>query len=271
MKRHAGIIVLCAALFCGGAGRAAELLGSPDPEIRKNFNRLLTTNACPRCDLRGVVLNRIDLFGADLSGANLAGAQLGHACLAGANLRNANLNGAWLGGADLSGTDIAGASFEGADFTADGPATAKDDDESKDKIGHQVTAAAANAVNSTLNELFGQLAQPPASSPPMPAAAPAQEAEAASPLVQPLNQTPAAAERPRRSVDEIPVIEPAAPQPPKLQAKPRFWERIWLDSTEKERRKSQENKTAPVDGSSQPVPSERAGVLVAAPPQSAVC
>jgi hypothetical protein len=55
-------------------------------------------------------------------------------------------------------------------------------------------------------------------------------------------------------------------QPPKQSARPRFWERIWLNPVLKDRGKSEENKTAPVDGSRQPIPAERTGELVVAPP-----
>ncbi|WP_417912688.1 pentapeptide repeat-containing protein [Candidatus Electronema sp. TJ] len=253
MKRH-GVcaIVLCLALLCCGAGCATELLGSPIPEIRKNFNRLLVTNACPRCDLRGVVLNRIDLFGADLSGANLAGAQLVQASLAGANLRHANLRGAWLGGADMSGTDLTGADLEGANFTLNksgSSAVAQNEDENN---GWQATAAAANTVSSALNEIFAL--QP---------AAPIQEVAPVVPTGSPFNNeissfAKSAMEQSRHSVDEIPVIEPVFSYPTKRPPKLRFWERIWLDAREKK----QDNKIVPLDD----------GSLEAAaqPPQGAV-
>lgn len=257
MKRHAGAIVLCAAMLCGGAGRAAELLGSPVPEVRKNFNRLLITNTCPRCDLRGVVLNRIDLFGADLSGADLSGAQLGHASLAGANLRHANLRGAWLGGADLSGTDMTGADLEGADFSLNKssiPSTAQDDD----NAGWHAAAAAAGTVNSMLDQLFARSAE-------LSASPPAQDAAPQPPFNGMSASAEPAVDPPKRSVDEIPVIEPMPVPPLRQSAAPRFWERIWLDSAEKDKGKNERKKTAPTDGSRQPVPAEGAGQLVAAP------
>ncbi|MCW5199898.1 hypothetical protein VU05_04220, partial [Desulfobulbus sp. F1] len=49
-KFHASIMC-CAALFCCSKVGAVELLGSPDPKIRRNFNQLLVTNACRGCDL----------------------------------------------------------------------------------------------------------------------------------------------------------------------------------------------------------------------------
>ncbi len=99
-------------MLLGSSELCAELLGSPYPKIQENFNQLLTTNACPSCDLRGVVMNRLNLSGANLESANLTGAQLNFVCLTVANLRNADLHGAWLIGADLSGADVAGTILE---------------------------------------------------------------------------------------------------------------------------------------------------------------
>jgi hypothetical protein len=104
--------ILIAAQFWGSHCRA-ELLGSPYPEIQKNFNQLLTTNACQGCDLRGVVMNHLNLSEADLQSANLTGAQLNFSCLTSANLRDADLHGAWLIGADLAGADLTGTMLEG--------------------------------------------------------------------------------------------------------------------------------------------------------------
>ena len=104
--------LLVAAQFWGGHCRA-ELLGSPYPDIQKHFNQLLTTNACPGCDLRGAVMNHLNLAKADLQGANLTGAQLNFTCLTSANLRDADLHGAWLIGADLAGADLNGTILEG--------------------------------------------------------------------------------------------------------------------------------------------------------------
>ncbi|CAK8723582.1 hypothetical protein GCAAIG_13415 [Candidatus Electronema halotolerans] len=104
--------LLIAAQFWGGHCRA-ELLGSPYPDIQKHFNQLLTTNACPSCDLRGAVMNHLNLAKADLQGANLTGAQLNFTCLTSANLRDADLHGAWLIGADLAGADLNGTILEG--------------------------------------------------------------------------------------------------------------------------------------------------------------
>jgi hypothetical protein len=105
------MLLLC---FPGQWADTAELLGSHDPEIRKNFNQLITTNACSHCDLRAVVLNRVNLDGANLEGANLEGAQLNLASLVGANLRQANLHRASLGAADVSRADFRGARLTGS-------------------------------------------------------------------------------------------------------------------------------------------------------------
>jgi hypothetical protein len=110
-----------AVIFCCGSS-SAELLGSPDPLVRPNFNRLITSGGCPGCNLSGAVLNRLDLKGANLEGANLTGAQLNLSNLTGANLRKAVLRGAALGGAslaqaDLREADLTGAALSGADFT----------------------------------------------------------------------------------------------------------------------------------------------------------
>lgn len=78
-------------------------------------------------DLRGAVLQRIDLAGidlrgADLGGADLFGANLDSALLDGANLRGTSLEMASLRGASLRGAKLAGAglfkaNLEGADLS----------------------------------------------------------------------------------------------------------------------------------------------------------
>ena len=81
------------------AASLALLAASPasafDPD---QLQQLLTTNACPQCDLSG----------ADLSNQNLTDAHL-----SGANLQNANLTGATMTGADVSGADFTGATVTG--------------------------------------------------------------------------------------------------------------------------------------------------------------
>ncbi|MGR0480041.1 MAG: pentapeptide repeat-containing protein [Candidatus Electronema sp. V4] len=178
-------VVICSSvlLLVVGQARAAELLGSQIPEIRQNFNRLLTTNACRGCNLSGAVLNRLNLAEADLEGADLSGAQLNAASLTGANLRGANLRGAWLGGADMTGANLLGANWEGADFTLNGKPAGE--------AGQQVVAGAGQSP--PVSDLFAPLPAP---------AAQEEERQAA-----------------RRPVDEIPVIvireqeKAAAPSP----------------------------------------------------------
>jgi hypothetical protein len=54
-------LAFCTLLFCCCGAGSAELVGSPDPEIKKNFRQLLTSNACKGCNLRGVMLTRLNL------------------------------------------------------------------------------------------------------------------------------------------------------------------------------------------------------------------
>jgi hypothetical protein len=150
-----GGLLFCVALLCAGKSGSAELLGSSNPEIRRNFNQLLTTNACRGCNLNGAVLNRLNLTEADLEGADLTGARLNAASLVGANLRNAVLRGAWLGDADLTKANLLGADLEGADFTLDGRAPVE-------SLGQQATASAQHTVNTTLDDLFATRQEPPA-------------------------------------------------------------------------------------------------------------
>jgi uncharacterized protein YjbI with pentapeptide repeats len=92
-----------------------------------DVEKLLATNNCQWCDLRGVELSGGQLSGADMSGANLSDAQLSGADLSGANLstaylKKANLSGANLSGAyfsksNLTGANLTGANVAGADFS----------------------------------------------------------------------------------------------------------------------------------------------------------
>jgi uncharacterized protein YjbI with pentapeptide repeats len=77
-------------------------------------NRLLTTNECAGCDLRGANLARVNLDFANLTGANLTGANLTGTNLTGANLSNVNLANADLSGAKLNGARMMGANLNGA-------------------------------------------------------------------------------------------------------------------------------------------------------------
>lgn len=187
MKIQAAI---CAAflLLAVGQAEAAELLGSPVPEIRQNFNRLLTVNACRGCNLSGAVLNRLNLAEADLEGADLSGAQLNAASLAGANLRGANLRGAWLGGADMTGANLLGADLEGADFTLNGKPGGE--------AGQQVVAGAEQTVSDVLTSIFA--AQDKAASAPV--------SDLFAPLPSPAAEQEEERQVTRRPVDEIPVI-----------------------------------------------------------------
>lgn len=85
--------------------------------VKENISILKKTKACPGCDLKGAVLNRLDLSGADLEGADLRGAKVYLADLSKANLKKADLQGAVFGGSDLSGANLTGANLEGADLS----------------------------------------------------------------------------------------------------------------------------------------------------------
>jgi len=97
--------------------QAPVLASGNDNLIKINISKLKKTKACPGCDLKGAVLDRMDLTGANLEGANLSDAKLFLANLAGANLKNAYLKRAIFGGADLAGADLRGADLNGADLT----------------------------------------------------------------------------------------------------------------------------------------------------------
>jgi uncharacterized protein YjbI with pentapeptide repeats len=86
--------------------------------IKENIAILKKTKACPGCDLKGAVLNRMDLSEANLQGADLTDAKLFLTNLSGANLKNAHLERAIFGGADLGGADLRGADLNGADLTS---------------------------------------------------------------------------------------------------------------------------------------------------------
>jgi len=85
-------------------------------------------------DLRGAVLQHLDLRGKDFqwahaagavfAGSLLNGANLSHADLRGADLRDACLRGAILTGAELAGADFTGADVTGAMITPTATSTA---------------------------------------------------------------------------------------------------------------------------------------------------
>lgn len=199
-----GGLLFCVALLCCGHAGSAELLGSSNPEIRKNFNQLLTTNACRGCNLSGAVLNRLNLTEADLEGADLTGARLNAASLVGANLRNAVLRGAWLGGADLTRANLLGADLEGADFTLYGRAPVE-------SLGQQATASAQDTVNTALDDLFAARQEPIAATDGKRPAAGTPPKEVPI-LFAPLEPAPPSQEQ--QNVDDILVIE-TTPAPAK--------------------------------------------------------
>lgn len=94
----------------------AESTPPPSEPIPKNIQRLLTSKACPFCDLSGADLSQTRLAKADLNGANLSGANLTLADLSGANLQRANLDQADLSGADLSFANLEGANLRGTNL-----------------------------------------------------------------------------------------------------------------------------------------------------------
>lgn len=85
-------------------------------EVQENVRVLTETKNCPGCDLKGAVLNRLELEGANLEGANLSRAKLFLANLANANLKNTNLSEAEFGGADLANADLRGANLTAVSF-----------------------------------------------------------------------------------------------------------------------------------------------------------
>ena len=82
-----------------------------------NFNKLMCTGSCSKCDLSNVDFNSKNMGGKILNDANLSGANLSNVALSGSNLSNANLQGANLSGSILSGADFSGANLSGADLS----------------------------------------------------------------------------------------------------------------------------------------------------------
>ncbi|MFB9180408.1 pentapeptide repeat-containing protein [Dactylosporangium sucinum] len=116
-----------AAVLLPVAPAAAEPPGKPacpetSPQLAgKHFQPGEEVGDVTCANLRGAVLDGVDLTqadftGADLQGASLRGADLTQADLTGADLRGAHLDDADLTQADLSGSDARGASFRGADL-----------------------------------------------------------------------------------------------------------------------------------------------------------
>ncbi|NEO34340.1 MAG: pentapeptide repeat-containing protein [Symploca sp. SIO3C6] len=94
-----------------GSSSPAQLRQS-SPQVK----RLLETNECIGCDLRGASLEGVELEQANLEGANLQGVNLQQADLKGAYLVGANLQGAILTEADLSEAILVYASMEQAEL-----------------------------------------------------------------------------------------------------------------------------------------------------------
>lgn len=86
-------------------------------DTKAQVQRLLETNECVRCDLRGADLAKADLDHANLEGANLQGANLSRAEMNQAYLVGANLNDATLIETDLDQSKLLQASLVGADLT----------------------------------------------------------------------------------------------------------------------------------------------------------
>jgi uncharacterized protein YjbI with pentapeptide repeats len=110
------IVATIALLGCFGFAERAFALNQLD------LDQLKATTTCPRCNLSGADLTKLNLSGANLRGADLSGATLSqanltNADLTGANLEGALLNSANLGGASLTGANLKSASLENADLS----------------------------------------------------------------------------------------------------------------------------------------------------------
>ena len=92
-----------------------------------DLHRLLATNTCQNCDLRGINLKRARLHGADLRGSdltdsyfyrvNLHDAQLQGATLTGTFMKRVNLQGADFSHANLDDAIIIGSNLSHTDFS----------------------------------------------------------------------------------------------------------------------------------------------------------
>ena len=72
-----------------------------------DYQRLMATKKCVKCDLTEAYLSGADLGFTNLSGANLSGA----------SLISTNLSGADLSGADLNEVNLSAANLKGANLT----------------------------------------------------------------------------------------------------------------------------------------------------------
>ena len=95
---------------------ACAVYAQPSTAQTENRNRLIATNSCVACDLRGVSLVGQNLLGADLREADLSRADLRGAFLIGANLSKARLVGINLSGAVIGGTVMSGADMKGSNL-----------------------------------------------------------------------------------------------------------------------------------------------------------
>jgi uncharacterized protein YjbI with pentapeptide repeats len=78
---------------------------------QEDIDKVSATKSCEGCNLRGAVLNNLDLSGANLSGADLTNASLTGTKLLKANLTRAKMVDVRLSGADLTGADLSGATW----------------------------------------------------------------------------------------------------------------------------------------------------------------
>lgn len=102
------IVATVALLACFGFAERAFALNQLD------LDQLKATSACPRCNLSGADLTKLNLTGANLRGADLSSATLSQANLTNADLTGANLEGAVLNSANLSGASLTGANLKSA-------------------------------------------------------------------------------------------------------------------------------------------------------------
>ena len=82
-----------------------------------DYQRLMATKECVKCDLTEAYLSGADLVFTNLSGANLAGADLSEANLFYTNLSAADLSETNLSGAELNEVNLSAADLVGANLT----------------------------------------------------------------------------------------------------------------------------------------------------------
>ena len=80
----------------------------------RDLHRLLTTNSCQNCDLRGLSLKRVRLRDADLRGSDLTGSSLYRVNLHGALLKGAIMEDVFMKRVNLQGADLSHADLDGA-------------------------------------------------------------------------------------------------------------------------------------------------------------